>query len=181
MIFIFDTETNGLKDQNHMISIGVIVLDYDLKPLYKPTYKLFCRPDLSKNDWNWHAQKVHGISFEKSQQEGLDIEYELPKILNFISNCEILVAHNIAFDFGVLKSDCERFGFEMPRQMRTICTMDTSKQVWPNRSKSLKNTFNRLYPDKNFDSVFNHHNALDDTRACANIFYKFVKQGIIKL
>ena len=180
MYFIFDAETNGMGQNNHCISIGYIMVGEDMK-LIEKGYKLFCRPDLKKSQWNYHAEKVHGISWEKSNEEGLDPSFEWPKIIDKINACEYIVAHNINFDWQVIKSDTKRLNISSPKEIKKICTLKIAREIWPKRSNKLPEVFNRLYLGKDFNKIFKHHDAMADARACANIFQKLYTNGFIKI
>ena len=74
-----------------------------------------------------------------------------------------LVAHNAAFDMSVIRHELDAAGVPYP-EMEYFCTLVISRLTWPH------------YPAHNLDRVaqhqgidFNHHDALEDARACALI------------
>ena len=78
----------------------------------------------------------------------------------------ILVAHYAVFDTRVLRSLLKYYHLEKP-QASYACTVEISRRVWPD------------LPNHKLDTVagylgysFQHHQALDDARACAHIVLK---------
>ena len=172
--FVCDNETNGLPNTNRYfssISIAYFILDHDMK-LIEWKYHLLNRKDIPSNGWDSGAMQVHGISRHKSIKEGEKPKYILPKIRDKILSCDVFCAHNVSFDLAVINKTFDFFDIDNIN-IDTICTMKMAKKRWPNESKSLKNTWSRMYPDENFNTRFNHHNALDDTAAVVDIMRYF--------
>ncbi len=71
------------------------------------------------------------------------------------------VAHNIAFDLDVLRVNCNYYNIDVP-DICTVCTCELH-----NRTNLLN--LCELYDIK----INNHHNALEDARACAKVFIKY--------
>ena len=104
---------------------------------------------------------IHGITYKdvaKAQSFG-----ELyPEFLDFFVGADFLAAHNASFDKSVLKACCERYGLVAP-SLPFTCTMKLARQSW------------NLYPTKLSDVCkhlqieLNHHEALSDALACAQI------------
>ncbi len=90
--------------------------------------------------------------------------YEIAKdILEFTKEC-IFVAHNVSFDYGVIRREYKRLGFDY--RMNHLCTIQTAKILIPgHKSYGLKNICRELNID-----LGKHHRALDDTRATAELF-----------
>ncbi len=77
-----------------------------------------------------------------------------------------LVAHNAAFDMSVIRHELDEAGIPYP-EIDYFCTLVISRLAWPR------------FPAHNLDRVaqhlrisFNHHDALEDARACAMIAVK---------
>ena len=74
-----------------------------------------------------------------------------------------LVAHNAAFDMGVLRALFLRYGIaESPRPY--LCSYLLARRVWPRRPSYSLGVFAR-----ELGIVFRHHDALEDARACGGI------------
>lgn len=182
MYLAYDTETNSLQNGRcpAIISIGWYVLNSNFDPIEKKYY-LLARPDIKQDQWNPHAQKVHGISREKSLKEGQDPEYVLNMFHKRLSQSKYVIAHNLVFDKWQILQDYKKFRLKYPGMIGEICTMKQCKRLFPKASKSLKSAFELCYPGKYFDQVFNHHNAQSDARACALIFRKMATDyGILQ-
>jgi DNA polymerase-3 subunit epsilon len=85
-----------------------------------------------------------------------------PKIASFVDGATFLAAHNAPFDRSVLNACCATYGVRLPTLMFQ-CTVRLARQTWA------------IYPTKLFDVcrelgiALNHHEALSDARACAEI------------
>ena len=90
-----------------------------------------------------------------------------PEIAQFYQRDHLIIAHNAPFDNGVLKACVSEAGFEVP-QFLSIDTVKTSKKFFPEwPSHSLDACCRNLGID-----LDHHHDALEDSRACANILLK---------
>ncbi|MEM6473855.1 MAG: exonuclease domain-containing protein [Planctomycetota bacterium] len=82
-----------------------------------------------------------------------------------------LIAHNAAFDLGVLIGCLQRHRISTP-SLKFSCTRLIAKQTWPERPRfGLKPLSTWLGVD------FRHHDALEDARACAKVL---IAAGIAK-
>jgi DNA polymerase-3 subunit epsilon len=77
-----------------------------------------------------------------------------------------LVAHNAAFDMSVIRHELDEAEIPYP-ETDYFCTLVIARLAWPH------------FPAHNLDRVaqhlsirFNHHDALEDARACAMIAVK---------
>ena len=76
---------------------------------------------------------------------------------------DCLIAHNAPFDIGVLIGCLQRHEIAVP-ELHFSCTRLIAKQTWPDRGRyGLKPLATWLGVD------FRHHDALEDSRACASI------------
>jgi len=74
-----------------------------------------------------------------------------------------IIAHNVGFDAAVLKATSEAYDIALP-QIDLQCTRLIAKRTWPGQSGyGLAAIAERLA------IRFQHHNALEDARACAKI------------
>lgn len=81
----------------------------------------------------------------------------------------ILVAHNVAFDFGFMQQEFERFGlsFVMPR----VCSVRLSRQFYPEyRHHNLDCLIDRFQLE-----IDNRHRALPDALLIYQLFNRFAK------
>ncbi len=79
-----------------------------------------------------------------------------------IDGC-VIIAHNVGFDAAVLQGTCQLYDIAVP-QFDLQCTRLIAKRAWPGQSGyGLAAVAERL------SIPFQHHNALEDARACAQI------------
>lgn len=75
----------------------------------------------------------------------------------------LVLAHNAAFDLGVLRGTLDHYDLPIPR-LRCLCTLVASRRVWPGLpSYTLPNVAARV------GYSFSHHHALEDAEAAARI------------
>ena len=97
-----------------------------------------------------------------------DITEVLPKFLAFCDGCAV-VAHNAGFDCGFIRYNAAQL--ELKFDNRIIDTLQLSRELFPDEKKhSLDVVSKRLGV-----SLENHHRAVDDATATAEIFLKFAE------
>lgn len=104
---------------------------------------------------------IHGIRPEHVAQAA-SMEQVWPELLELVDG-QLLVAHNAGFDIGVLVASLAAFDVACPH-IEFSCTRAIARRTWPGRSGyGLKPLGNWLGVD------FRHHDALEDSRCCAQI------------
>ncbi|AIM25389.1 3'-5' exonuclease [Melissococcus plutonius] len=123
----------------------------------------------------WKNIQIHGI-----HPEDVTDAPKFPEIWQgiqlFFQLNQLIVAHNAAFDCNVLASCLNYYKLPQPNYL-SLCTVKTSRK------------FFRELPNHKLDTIcralnipLNHHNALDDSRACAKILlYQEKNFGITPL
>jgi DNA polymerase III epsilon subunit-like protein len=181
-LLIFDTETTGLpksreqaiKGPNnwpHIVAIAWTVIDSDNDYATVSSESYIIKPE-----WNIPAESsaIHGISEAKALAEGVPLSTVIGKFLAV--QHDIMVAHNIEFDYNVLINAIVwdlKLGF--PTMKRRFCTMEIMKNV-------LKIPFanGRGYKPPKLSELYEHvmnkpaitanlHNAQYDTQLLAEI------------
>ena len=100
--------------------------------------------------------------------EAPDIETVLPQFLDFVGDAA-LVAHNAGFDVGFIEQNC-RYQDIVP-DFTSVDTVAMARILLPTLSKfKLNIVANALHI-----SLDNHHRAVDDANATAEIFVKFIE------
>ncbi len=85
-----------------------------------------------------------------------------PQIDRFLEGADFLAAHNASFDRKVLAA-C-RATYQIDRQPhRFLCTVQLARQQWQIRPTKLSDVCHKL------NIKLQHHNALSDAHACAQI------------
>ena len=119
-IIVFDLETTGLPmknnngdyynyedikfyDKSRIVSICWNIYN-DLGEIISCNYHIIKSMDFDINN-NSYATKLNGITKEKSNN-GKNIKKILLNFSDDCKNCDILVAHNINFDYNIILSEC---------------------------------------------------------------------------
>ncbi|WP_127849148.1 3'-5' exonuclease [Lacticaseibacillus hulanensis] len=94
-----------------------------------------------------------------------------PHIQSFFTANQLVAAHNATFDVSVVRKSLERYHLA-PAEFQYIDTVRTSKYFYPELPNHKLDTVSRaLHID-----LEHHHNALDDSYACARILLQEEKQ-----
>jgi DNA polymerase-3 subunit epsilon len=104
---------------------------------------------------------IHGLSWKDVANEKTFGEL-WPRIEPLLVGADFLVAHNASFDRRVLAACCETYGLPMPRQSFQ-CTVQVARRTWGIYPTKLSNVCEVLQIE------LNHHEALSDAMACAQI------------
>lgn len=114
-------------------------------------------------------QYLHGIAWSDVVDKPTFREL-WPQLEAFIQDAEFLVAHNAAFDRGVLNACCESYGLPAP-QIPFLCTVKLARQVWDVRPTKLPDVCSHL------SIRLAHHHAASDALACAKIVMQATDSG----
>lgn len=152
----FDFETANA--QKHSACSVALIMVQDDKIVGR--YYSLIQPE---TDFHWRNIQIHGI-----QPEDVADAPKFPEvwqeIQDYFQENRLIVAHNATFDCGVLKGCLDYYGIEQPHYL-SLCTVRTSKKLFPEFENHKLNTVS----EKLGITLDNHHNALDDSLACANI------------
>lgn len=189
MYLFFDTETTGLpsgpKSDYHkwprIVQIAWLLIDEDEDVKSKNNYII--RPD----GFNIPERviKIHGITMKRAFEEGVPVDYVLRKFLMDANFADLLVAHNVAYDYGVVRGELLRKRIpDFLKGYSQFCTM-TSKQIL-DYCKNFRANGSRQCPslsELHFllfgEKLDNAHDALTDAEACANCFFELKKIGLL--
>ncbi|TCO06973.1 exonuclease domain-containing protein [Natronoflexus pectinivorans] len=128
------------------------------------------------------ATKVHGITTEQAQMEGVDIATVLDKFRSLVEDADFLVAHNISYDQKVVGAEFLRHGYEnVLSKKNQICTMNSTIEFC-----AIKNKYGYKWPSlselyfKLFETGFSDvHNASADASATAKCFWELRRRNIL--
>jgi DNA polymerase III subunit epsilon len=109
----------------------------------------------------FHFTYIHGITWERVKSAPTFAEI-WPQMAQYLAGADYFVAHNAAFDRGVLQACCESAGLLMPG-LPFRCTVRLARQTWKLPSNKLNLVCQHL------NIPLQHHNALSDAEACARI------------
>lgn len=108
---------------------------------------------------------VHGI--QMSDVEGAPTFSSFYESIQDRLKDQIIIAHNLAFDGYVLRDSLNRYNI-MPVHSKLLCSYQLSKKLIAGQSSySLKSVCDYYGID-----IINHHHALSDAQACAEIMIK---------
>jgi len=186
-VIVFDTETTGLPisweasadDVNNwprIVEIAWLVLDGHAKKLY---VRQVVRPEGFSVPKEIAA--IHGISNEEALRVGSSLNYVMACFVKAIASADMVVAHNIGFDYPVVNCELIRLGIEYPlSEANHFCTMRSTVELcqisggsgykWPKLQELYRYLFGVNFSDA--------HSALADANATADCFIELNKRGL---
>ena len=162
---VFDVETTGLSaERDRLIEIAAVKVkngaEIDSFESYinpqRPISELITRLTSITND------DVKDAPFEKEV---------MTNFYNWIDEDDILVAHNAKFDLGFLDTCFERLGLEN-KNNASIDTLFVSRSENKEAKRHGLSNLAKLYKVR----LVQHHRAIYDTKATAEIFVKMLDQ-----
>ncbi|MEG0255739.1 MAG: 3'-5' exonuclease [Vagococcus sp.] len=130
-------------------------------------YYSLIKPETS---FNWRNIQIHGIHPEDVEFAPSFVEV-WQEIETYFQENRLIVAHNASFDNRVLASCLDYYDLPVAHFL-SLCTVRTSRKLYPELSNHKLNTVS----DYLSIDLENHHNALDDSLACAEILLRQEEQ-----
>lgn len=177
---IFDTETTGFPSntaardpkQARVCQLAMLLCREDGTHLAEMSF--YIKPDGWKITEG--AREVHGITDEICEKHGIDSKIAFQLFDRFVNCAHGVVAHNLDFDTKMMKIECEAHNFMMPYFNEPFCTLKATTNIcklpgkygkykWPKLSEALKIICGR-------DIGNDAHDAMVDTKACRDVFFK---------
>ncbi|QEN03314.1 DNA polymerase III [Thiospirochaeta perfilievii] len=157
-----DFETAN-KVKTSACQIGIIVVENGKIIKEFSSYIKPPEPDYFLKEF---TDNIHGIT--KEMVKNAPTFKELwETISGYIINTPVIVAHNAHFDFGVLNSLLDFY--DIKTNLPTVyCTLRAARKYLPRLENHQLSTVS-----KHFNIQLNHHEALSDARAAANIALEF--------
>lgn len=128
------------------------------------------------------ATEIHGITDEMVAKFGINRSIVEILFTDFVLRADVLVAHNIEFDAGIIQ-DAWPHAYTAFAGKRLYDTMNELTPVMKLPKDGKNHYHDDKYPDwkaPRLQEAYNHyfgkdfegaHNALDDTRACRDIYF----------
>lgn len=189
MYLFFDTESTGFlkkefapdhPQQGRICQLGAIVTDIHENTIAE--LNVLIKPD----GWTIPSDvtAIHGISNEMCQHYGIPIRAALQMFERFVRMSELIVAHNIAFDKGIIANEVLIMG-EKDKPFETVvpaarcfCTMEATTDIcrlpgkfgrykWPKLQEAYVHFFGHEFKSA--------HDAMSDVRACKRIYFELNK------
>ncbi len=191
MYLIFDTETTGLpKNWNAPITDGdnwprAIQIAWQLhdamgKVISHEDYLI--RPD--GFDIPYDAERIHGISTELAQRDGLPLADVLGRFKAALETTKFVVGQNVGFDVNIMGAEFHRLDVQNQLQELPVldtCTETTAQlcQIPGGRGGKFKlPTLTELH-EYLFSTPFAEaHNATADVEATTRCFFELVRRRI---
>jgi len=108
--------------------------------------------------------RIHGIT-EEDVMNKPSFNYIWEEVENYLQG-KMIIAHNASFDVSVLRACLKTYGIGFP-DFDYLCTVQICRKIWPGMPNHKLNTMAHM-----FDISLQHHDALEDTLACAKIGIK---------
>ena len=156
---VFDIETTGFSPiKNKIIEIGAVkVINGEITE----RLSTFVNPQVPIP---FEIEKLTSINDEMVMEAPV-IEEVLPRFLEFCEGC-VLVAHNASFDISFIRENAERQ--QLPFDYTYVDTVGIARVLLPHQAK---HTLDAVCKSLGI-SLENHHRAVDDAEATAEIFIK---------
>ena len=160
---VFDLETTGIGARNNeIIEIGAVkVVDQTIVD----RYSVFVDP---QRPIPYKIEQLTGIN--DSMVHGAKLITEiLPEFLEFCKGC-VMVAHNASFDMGFIHQKSKDQGLDS--DFTVVDTVSMSRALLPHLGK---HTLDHVAKELGV-SLENHHRAVEDAEATAEIFLRLCKR-----
>lgn len=169
---VFDIETTGFSPiKNRIIEIGAVKVSAGK---IVDRFSTFVDPLVPIP---YEIEKLTGIT-DDMVMGAEQIDVVLPQFLAFCEGC-ILVAHNARFDMSFIMENCDRLGIS--HDFTYVDTVGIARVFLPGQKKHTLDAVAKTLGV----SLENHHRAVDDAEATAEIFVKLIvmmeKEGITTL
>jgi len=162
MYAILDIETTGGSPKTDRIT-EIAILIHDGSGIISE-YSTLINPECRIP---YHISALTGITNE--MVAGAPRFFEIARDLVELTQGKVFVAHNVVFDYGFVRSEYRRLGYDYKRDQ--LCTVKLSRKLMPgHRSYSL----GRLCSDLNI-TINGRHRAMGDAAATARLFDYLLK------
>ena len=165
-----DTETTGLDPvNNEIIEIAIKIIDTDTFPTnieyeFEGKFKIR-RMDLASPK----ALEINGYNEEDWQGAYSWSKLACERLLKQLKGC-VVVGHNVQFDIGFIREECNRQGVWCPR-FSTLDTQGMARFLWKDfKSVSMDNIRKEL---PQWFSTEGSHRAMKDVNDCVTIWNLF--------
>jgi len=157
MYAIVDLETTGGNPGRDKIT-DIAILIHDGKMVIRE-YSTLVNPECLIP---YHITALTGITNE--MVANAPKFYEIARELVELTSNTVFVAHNVSFDYGFIRSEFLRLGYDFKREK--LCTVRLSRKIIPGHASY---SLGRLCDDLNI-TINNRHRALGDAVATAQLF-----------
>lgn len=178
-MIIFDTETTGLTvpdipealdRQPKIIEFAAIKVNNSLQEVDRLDF--LCNPQEKLTPT---IVKVTGIN-DSMLLEKMPFKYHYQQVHDFFQGEDEMIAHNVMFDYHVMKAEMERLGKydEFPWPEKKTCTVEQTFHFF-NKRLSLANLHLHLFGEKHKEA----HRAMADVEATVRCVVELKEMGVI--
>lgn len=170
-VLVFDTETTGLPPRNkkfkntkemylnypHIVQLSWILVEFTEKTQSYPEMNVIDLYDcVIKIDKNIHipceASNIHKITHDICDTHGIPIKHALELFKISCQNTDILVGHNIKFDYEMIIAECYRNNI---RYKDLFCMNRQPTKQTPNKNENKHETNDNNMIDIDDDDIDN--------------------------
>ncbi|MFQ9753115.1 MAG: PolC-type DNA polymerase III [Coprococcus sp.] len=160
---VFDIETTGFSAVNdRIIEIGAVKVE---NGMITEKFSEFVNPE---RPIPFEIEKLTSIN-DRMVEDAPNISVILPKFMDFCGDF-VLVAHNADFDTGFIRHNCEVLG--LPYDYTYVDTLGIARSFL----EGLKNYKLDTVVEAMGCTLANHHRAVDDAGATADVFVRFLER-----
>lgn len=184
-VVAFDTETTGLHNHDDIVQLAWVVMENGLTTRADYTYVR----NLSVPIDGTEAQQANGLSDAYLALEGREPKEVYSRFFWMLKTYAenhgrvVLVAHNLAFDLRMLQNNMMRYG----REGETLLDLNQEGLVIGCDTRDFAKSLGlpaRILPNHKLETCIqafaldatNSHDALDDTKACMELFKFLAKE-----
>ncbi len=194
MYLIFDTETTGLPKRwdapisdtdNWPRCIQIAWQLHDAMGNCIEHQDYLVKPDGFNIPYD--AEKIHGISTELAEQDGITLEEALEKFKIALSKTKFIVGQNVGFDINIMGAEFYRLGVDNDLQELLVldtCTETTAElcKIPGGRGGKFKlPTLTELH-EHLFGIAFSEaHNATADVEATTRCFLELIRKQVFTI
>lgn len=184
----YDPRQTEHYDSSRIVQICAITYDIDQKDPSKSVKKSEHDYIIKPDGFVIQNVEIHGIDHNMASFSGITLASAMRNMKDDITDCKLLVAHNLGFDKNVLLSELYRMNLSeyVPciTSMSEFCTSKgcTNLTRIPfNKTKFKQPKLSELYEFLFKKKATGLHNALFDTRIMIECFFDLMKIGYISL
>ena len=159
---VFDVETPN-RYNNRMSAIGISVVE---SGFITDFFFSYVNPE---QPFDWFNTQLTGI--DESVVADAPVFPELWEKIEPLFSSGTLVAHNAAFDLGVVKKCLHDYGIPWKETVPFCCTVQMGRRLLPGVSHKLNDLCSY------YGICLDHHKADSDSNAAAEILLRYMEAG----
>lgn len=172
-----DTETTGVPYNNYsdwsqcrLIQLGMLVKNNHQETVYENC--LTVQFD-GTNGTTEDAYNIHGIS-DNDRINSTPSRVVCEEFINVALQCDLLISHGNAFDFGVIFRECLLHDIDISCLIGKTVVNTKQSEHYRGHHENLSQTVQRISPNWVYCSNYGEnrtHNALYDAHLCSELYF----------